>query len=191
MKKNDQLIKMMDNESFKICPPNDRDFMQLLASRIDKNVALDRVDPRFLKKIIPFISDVIAEDLRKSKPRFGSLIQLISETDSKTLIEKKINETDFQDFIDRECEYLESIYKRTVIYELTDQEDKRVSIGAAYGIFIIGMLIELITMDFNEIAYDARLIEFFQNFDSKKSIIPLETMGELAGAIYNSPDITN
>lgn len=168
------LKRQLNGVDFYFFPPNDQKLMKVVVS-ILKDLEEEElkegylVTPYQFKDLLPFVSDIVVEDLRRLK--------------------NKVVNTDLQLFIERECEYLESIYKRIILPELIGDKCGIESFGNALSIIVWLMILKVVKPKPEEISDNPQLKEFINSFDLKNSIIPLEMLCSLYSDTYSK--VTN
>ena len=168
------LKRQLNGVDFNFFPPNDQKLMKVVVSILKdlKEEELKEgylVTPYQFKDLLPFVSDIVVEDLRRLK--------------------NKVENTDLQLFIERECEYLESIYKRIIFPELIGDKCGIESFGNALSIIVWLMILKVVKPKPEEISDNLQLKEFINSFDLKNSIIPLEILCSLYSDTYSK--VTN
>ena len=167
------LKRQLNGVDFNFFPPNDQKLMKVVVSILkDLKEELKEgylVTPYQFKDLLPFVSDIVVEDLRRLK--------------------NKVENIDLQLFIERECEYLESIYKRIILPELIGDKCGIESFGNALSIIVWLMILKVVKPKPEEISDNPQLKEFINSFDLKNSIIPLEMLCSLYSETYSK--VTN
>ena len=168
------LKRQLNGVDFNFFPPNDQKLMKVVVSILKdlKEEELKEgylVTPYQFKDLLPFVSDIVVEDLRRLK--------------------NKVENTDLQLFIERECEYLESIYRRIIFPELIGDKCGIESFGNALSIIVWLMILKVVKPKPEEISDNLQLKEFINSFDLKNSIIPLEILCSLYSDTYSK--VTN
>lgn len=168
------LKRQLNGVDFNFFPPNDQKLMKVVVSILKdlKEEELKEgylVTPYQFKDLLPFVSDIVVEDLRRLK--------------------NKVENIDLQLFIERECEYLESIYKRIILPELIGDKCGIESFCNALSIIVWLMILKVVKPKPEEISDNPQLKEFINSFDLKNSIIPLEMLCSLYSETYSK--VTN
>ena len=168
------LKRQLNGVDFNFFPPNDQKLMKVVVSILKdlKEEELKEgylVTPYQFKDLLPFVSDIVVEDLRRLK--------------------NKVENIDLQLFIERECKYLESIYKRIILPELIGDKCGIESFGNVLSIIMRLMILKVVKPKPEEISDNPQLKEFINSFDLKNSIIPLEMLCSLYSETYSK--VTN